>query len=196
MPPLSSTDKWGGTSTNAPSICESVGAEQVTMTTSHEQQILACALAPGRTAQQVLADLAHLHDRDLTDPRDGVLLEAMRAAASNGLVGGACVLAQLQDDGHLERDVDRRLADRLAELVTTNCQPLQARHHALRILQAAEVRIVRQWATDALERAHVMPHDDVRELERELWRRLRDVHERLDALHGTSRADLRAVKSA
>lgn len=159
------------------------------MTLDHPTQFLAGLLAPGMTAETVQAQAGNVRPHDMPDPLDGVILEAIRAAAANGLSGGACVLSQLQDDGHLARDIDRRIGDRLAALITTPAEPLQARHHAQRILEAAEVRVVQSWAADAIERGHRLSHDELREMERELWRRLRDVHERLDAMRGTSRPD-------
>lgn len=165
------------------------------MTLDHPTQFLAGLIAPGITPSAVQANAASVQPHDLPDLLDGLILEAILAAASKGLAGGACVLSQLQDDGHLARDVDGRIGDRLAALITTPSEPLQARHHAVRILEAAEVRVVQSWAGDAVERGHVLSHDDLRELERELWRRLRDVHERLDAMRGTARPDLKAVSA-
>lgn len=165
------------------------------MTLDHPTCFLAGLLAPGVTPKVALDGIGNVCARDLPDTVDGLILEAIRDAAANGLAGGACVLSQLQDDGHLARDIDRRIGDRLAALITTPAEPLQVRHHAQRILEAAEVRVVQSWATDALERGHLLSHDELRDLERELWRRLRDVHERLDSTRGTVRPDLKAVSA-
>lgn len=163
------------------------------MTLDHATQFLAGLLAPGMTAGAVRSHAANVNAHDLPDPLDGLIFAAICAAAASGLSGAECVLSRIQDDGHLARDVDRRIADRLTILVTTPAEPLQARHHAQRILEAAEVRVVQSCSADALDRGHLVSHAELRDLELRFWRRLGDVRERLDAMCGTTQSDFKAA---
>jgi replicative DNA helicase len=177
------------------------------MTTEHDDlhqvvtRFLASLMSPGITPQGVLTPGQHLQPTDLPDARDSAIWEAIRACAVDGQTGPELVLARLREGGHLQRDVDRRIGERLMQITTTTADPLQASALAAEILDRAEVRVMESVARDILERAATLPTADRRDMMRAFWARFRDVTERLDATvgraggHTEGRAHLRDVSA-
>jgi hypothetical protein len=164
-------------------------------------RFLASLTSPGVKPQNVLTAGRHLQPTDLPDARDGAIWEAIRACAVDGQTGPELVLARLREDGHLQRDIDRRIGERIMEITTTTADPLQASALAAEILDRAEVRVMESAARDILERAATLPTADRRDLTRRFWTAYRDVTERLDATagraggHTEGRAHLRDVSA-
>lgn len=153
----------------------------------HASEVLGALLSPGVTPQFIATAPEPLRDRDFADPLDGVIFEAIRQVAAEGGAGASLVLNHLVESGALARDVDKRITSRLADLVGTVVEPLQVREHVRCMLRDAELRIIQAWSADVIERAATLPYEDVRELERTLWRRLSDVHARIDSMIGSHR---------
>lgn len=158
--------------------------------------ILTHADTPNRT---VLPIRAHVHPEDFGCPINRVLYAARIACAADGESGEALLLARLRTDGHLQRDVDGRVAVRLAELLTRRVDVLQVRALAVAVLDRAECRLIASHA-DVAEVVGTMPPHERRDAMRVYWGRYQELCERMDAAGGrigepNSRPHLRDVSA-
>lgn len=203
MPPQSGKDFSGRHLLDKPQYTRSGWVRKRNhMTTSPaETRFLAALLAPGTSTRLILSAAPQLQGRDLADPADAIIYGAIIDCAAAGQAGPELVLARLREDGHLERDIDKRLTVRLSSLATTVAEPLQSAALAAEIMDRAEVRLMESVATDILERAAALSARDRRDLMNRFWLQYKGITERVDATSGRAgvaveRPALKVVASA